>query len=50
MNKKTIGFVLGSIVGAGAGVIAGLMLAPALRRREPCHGCRRHERRLGLRR
>ena len=27
MNKKTIGFVLGSIVG-GAGVIAGLMLAP----------------------
>lgn len=28
MSKKTLGFVLGSIVGAGAGLVAGFMLAP----------------------
>ena len=28
MNKKTVGFIFGSIVGAAAGVVAGVMLAP----------------------
>ena len=28
MNKKTVGFILGSIFGAATGVVAGLMLAP----------------------
>lgn len=28
MSKKTVGFVLGSIFGAAAGVVAGIMIAP----------------------
>ena len=28
MNKKTAGFILGSIFGAAAGVVAGIMIAP----------------------
>ena len=28
MSKKTVGFVLGSIFGAAAGVITGILIAP----------------------